>query len=138
MSTHLVIDFEPSSNQHLVRLADVAYGEFPELRGQGWYAFVERFLESVPEERVEFRLYKTGTEEVVACAIVVLEEDMHVGQCLTVQWNYCLPQYRGSWFRTVYKHLRQIAVELEVPWVAYSHRSGDAEYKIKYRRTLHG
>jgi len=67
--------------------------------------------------------------------ILVPDNDTHVGKCLSVHFQYVLPEYRNLGIS--YKLMRQamrIAKREEYPVLAYSHRIRDWEYKTIYRR----
>jgi hypothetical protein len=45
-------------------------------------------------ERVELLVYRGS--ELAGVAIACLDDDMHVGHCLTVQWRFVFPAHRHS------------------------------------------
>lgn len=72
--------------------------------------------------------------KLVACTVLVPDEDMHVGPCLTVMWNYVLPEYRGAIGRKFIRAAFREAVFQGLPIVAYTHRQGVGQYTTIYRR----
>jgi hypothetical protein len=73
-----------------------------------------------------------------AIMILVVDDDPHVGVCLGVQWFYTLPAYRNQTpVRAMLRIARSVAADQGLSILAYTHRTGPAEYTIRYRR-LHG
>lgn len=84
-------------------------------------------------ERVELLVYRGG--ELAGVAIACVEEDMHVGRCLSVQWRFVFPQYRNS---SVIIELHRAVVDLArkvgVGVLAYTQRTGLGRYQLIYKR----
>ena len=111
--------------------------ELPEYSWTSPEVSCERILKSVlANERVEL-VYKDN-DLPAACAVLVAEEDDHVGPCLTVQWMYVMPAYRRSGLADgLLQTAEMLALQLGLPAIAYTRRIGDVQYENTYRR-LHG
>lgn len=114
-----------------------AVGTLPELTWQrGFIDAVKAVAHSIEEnERIE--VIATLRGEVLGGAVLVIDDDMHVGPCLTVQWAYIKPEYRGAG-SGVYRQVLGVAKRLKTAVLAYSHRTADGVYQIRYRRVQHG
>lgn len=117
-------------------LGCMAAEEFPEFRWQRTVAEQAYLIhQSIDANwRVEVVAY---TDWMVPVGILILTEDddMHVGRCLSVQWQYVLPEYRNAGIaRRFMRTAIQLAQQEGYPVLAYSHRVGPGEYSIKYRR----
>ena len=111
-----------------LRMAEAAWVEIEEFRLQPQEIFVNGVLESLEDGSVQYVLRSHG--QIVACAVVTTEYDMHVGYCRSIQWNYCLPNYRDlNWMARV---LRQLKSEAGALPIAYTHRVGARKYILKY------
>ena len=127
----------PGDSTCATALASAAWSELPELQYQPCEGFLRGFTEAHEDsERVEFLAYNGPL--LVGGGILVLEHDVHVGPCLSLAWQYVLPEYRHiGVVRRLHKVLVQSAKALNIPSIAYSHRIGTGEYITKYRR-IHG
>lgn len=111
-----------------------AYNEFEEFRWTSSLAeATQRILESLVANQ-RYELLALAGDVPAGFAAFVLDDDMHVGQCLSIQWHYVLPEYRAlgigtQIMRAALRTARQHKVTL-----AYSHRIGVGDYAIKYRR----
>jgi GNAT superfamily N-acetyltransferase len=108
--------------------------EFPELRqSQDYREDVHRIASSLAEfDRTEIAIY--DGETVVGGATVVLDDDQHVGPCLSLQWQYVLPAYRSMHLgRHFVRELLRQAGWAGIKNVSYSHRTGPGKYTITYR-----
>lgn len=115
-------------------LALPAVLEFPELRQSKDYRDdVHRVVSSLSEfDRTEI-LCIDGTT-VVGGAVIVLDDDQHVGPCLTLQWQYVLPAYRSKQLgRLFVRELLRQAGWAGIRNVCYSHRKGVGKYTVTYR-----
>lgn len=119
----------------MLTLATAAWYELPELQLTSKNAFIQRAEESIFRcPRVEIVYYPRGSDIPIGGCVVVEEEDLHVGRCMSLMWQYVLPAYRsyglaGQYIRSV----RRLAREEGLPY-AYSHRSGNFQYTVRYRR----
>lgn len=111
-----------------------AWAEFPELRYTSEQEFRHRVRASIRElDRWELLVLAEGVP--VAIAVLALDDDLHVGPCVTVQWQYILPDYRGLGItKTFMRVARNVTRQLGLTVLAFSHRLGDGQYKISYRR----
>lgn len=117
-------------------LAYYAAHEFPEFV---WQRSEDRVIRSICEsirsvDRLEL-VASTDSGYQVGIMVLAEDEDMHVGRCLSVQWQYVLPEYRNAGI--AHRFMRtaiQLARQEGYPVLAYSHRVGPGEYSIKYRR----
>lgn len=91
---------------------------------------VRESIESV--ERMEL-LYSRNGHEVLAAAILVIEEDMHVGNCVSLMWQYSKSnEQHPEFLRYVFKYLKETAKMYGYPY-AYSKRLSGDTYVIKYK-----
>lgn len=108
----------------------------PEMCWGGREEAVRRVLEATEAvERYEVVAYHD--QLVVGCMILVADDDAHVGPCLSVMWNFVLPEFRGvgaSFLRKAFS----LAKENDLPVVAFAQRTGLGEYTVKYRRVPDG
>lgn len=110
-----------------------AIDELPELQATPFIATYQRIARDIEaNDRVE--VIATHDGETVGALVLVLEEDMHVGPCLTVQWAYVLPKHRGRAGICLYREVLAIAKRMKAPYLAYTHRSGHMKYTLTYRR----
>jgi len=75
--------------------------------------------------------------ELVAVAILVITDDIHVGPCVTVMWNFVKPGHRGKLGRAAIRCAKALAQQHKVPMYCFTHRKGEGEY-IKVYRRVHG
>ena len=68
----------------------------------------------------------------VGLAIVVPDEDDHVGVCLSVQWRFVLPEYRGLAGFKLQRAVLALAKHLHYNVVAYTKRTGLGTYELRY------
>ena len=111
--------------------ARLAWHECVELRQQPLREFVEGVLESVTTDSLRVAAYREG--QPVAITVFAVEQDPHVGACLSVQWNYCSKAFRASgWGRVVVRLLQKCMRELGIPTGCYTQRRGPGVYMLKY------
>jgi GNAT superfamily N-acetyltransferase len=73
-------------------------------------------------------------DEIVGCAIIMLEEDIHVGPCVSVVHQFVSPCARNRGFaRLVIKTAKRIAQAYRIGTIAYAHRLGPWRYVTTYR-----
>lgn len=98
-------------------------------------AWIERAVRSVRDvARFELLAYMDG--RVVGAMVCAVEgADPHVGHCLTVMYNYVLPEYRNL---GIAKHFLRAAMSIAssvgAPMLAYTHRVGVGRYMTTYRK----
>lgn len=114
--------------------AEAVTQELPEYSWTSPEASTERILRSVQaNERIELVCKDNDTH--TACAVLVPEEDDHVGPCLTVQWMYVMPAYRRTGLaKQLLAITADLARALGLPAIAYTRRIGDVRYENVYRR----
>lgn len=137
MSVRL-LSLDEGEPTNVIQLLPQALAETPEL---GWGGTYDEIAERVCREteqhtRVELVAYNQDGR-LVGCAVLVPDEDLHVGRSLSVMWNYVSPDYRGSIGRQFMRLAVQVAKQWGFPVLSYSHRKGVGKYAITYRR-LHG
>ena len=112
--------------------------ELPEYSWTSKAASMGRLVASVMQnDRIELEVRVAGKP--AALAVVVPEQDDHVGPCLSVQWLYTLPEHRGKGYaESLLQIVKRLAVQLQIPTIAYTRRVGDiiggAQYQLTYRR----
>jgi len=119
-------------------LIPAGYAEFPEFREGGTLEQVTSRLREAMESLDRYELVVSERGAVVGYACAALDEDLHVGLCLTLQWQYVLPEYRGAVGREFVRWLLRKARSSGLKHVAYSHRINQGHYAIKYRRISNG
>lgn len=120
-------------------LALPAVLEFPELRQSKDYRDdVHRVVSSLSEfDRTE--IVAIDSETVVGGAVIVLDDDQHVGACLSLQWQYVLPEYRSKQLgRLFVRELLRQAGWAGIKNVCYTHRIGVGKYTLTYREVQRG
>jgi len=120
-------------------LALPAVLEFPELRqSKDYREDVHRVVTSLSEfDRTEIVCTDNGV--VVGGAVIVLDDDQHVGPCLSLQWQYVLPAYRNKRLgRYFVRELLRQAGWAGIKNVCYTHRTGVGKYTLTYREVRHG
>jgi predicted N-acetyltransferase YhbS len=132
-----VLSLDEGDPTNVVQLLPQALVETPEL---GWGGSFDEVAARVRREteqhtRVELVAYQDG--HLVGCAVLVPDEDMHVGRNLSVMWNYVLTDHRGLIGREFMRLAVRIAKQWGFPVLTYTHRLGVGKYAITYRR-LHG
>ncbi|ARB30307.1 hypothetical protein HOS87_gp28 [Pseudomonas phage phiNV3] len=119
---------------HTASLALPAVLEFPELRqSEDYRDDVHRVVSSLSEfDRSEIVAIDDG--KVVGGAVIVLDDDQHVGVCLSLQWQYVLPAYRHLHMgRHFIRELKRQAQWAGIKNISYSHRTGIGRYEVVYR-----
>lgn len=114
------------------------YAELPEFRAGGTVQQVATRMVEATEQLDRHEVLAVVDGSLVGFACIAEDDDMHVGRCLTLQWQYVLPEYRGKvgaqFMRLLFKTGRQLGYRV----VAYSHRVNHRHYAIKYRSICHG
>lgn len=111
--------------------------EFSELRFSSLEEFTRRTHDGLCSiERLEMVALWDGRP--AGFMALALDDDMHVGPCLAVQWQFVLPPYRNLGVAPRFmREAKTVARKLRVPTIAFTHRLGPGTYKTSYRR-LHG
>ena len=120
-------------------LALPAVLEFPELRqSEDYRDDVHRVVSSLSEHD-RFEIVATCDDKVVGGAVIVVDDDQHVGVCLSLQWQYVLPEYRSKQLgRYFIRQLLRQAGWAGIKNVCYTHRTGLGKYTLTYREVQHG
>ena len=83
-----------------------------------------------------YEVFAWDCDTVVGGVILAVDYDLHVGECLTVVFQYVHPQYRHRGIsRQFLRTAMRVARELGLKTLAYTHRVGDGKYMTTYRRT---
>lgn len=125
---------DAGSTTYMQPFAEAVTRELPEYSWTSPEASTERILRSIlANERIELVCKDSDTH--AACAVLVAEEDDHVGPCLTVQWLYVMPAYRCTGLaKQLLVMTEDLARALGLPVIAYTRRIGDVRYENVYRR----
>lgn len=124
------------NSAHHNTLATRAYTEFSEFQWQqSSVEFAQRFHASVlSNDRLEIMAF-TDHGDLAGILVLVDDDDEHVGRCVSVHWQYILPEHRNTGIaRQFMRAAIQCAEQGGYSVLAYSHRVGPGEYSIKYRR----
>lgn len=100
--------------------------------------FVKRGQDSV-SSIARYELVALVGDRVVGAMVVAEEgDDPHVGDCLSVVYNYVLPEYRSIGIgRHFFRAAIRLAESLGHHTLAYTHRVGAGKYLTTYRK-VHG
>ena len=109
-----------------------AYESFKELRVRPFEETFESIRESTEENpREELVCYLDG--KAVAFACLVLDEDLHVGRSISVQWNVNVSGETLLWFtRKLFKRVKELSKIHGIPY-SYTKRIGDGKYQLTYK-----
>lgn len=125
----------PGDPTELAAVAVLAYSRVPELQHRPLQEFLGHIVDTTEAlHRVELELVVDGQQ--VGAAVLVPEEDMHVGPCVSVFWNYVAEEHRHLGFvQAVFRTLKAVARSMGIGMVAYTHRKSEGRYITQYRRT---
>lgn len=84
------------------------------------------------DDRWELSVWDGPT--LLGVAIAKEDQDDHVGPCLSVQWRFVLPEAEGLAGRKLQRGLVRLARGLGFKVLAYTKRTGNARYELKYLR----
>ncbi len=121
----------PVSNPELFT---TAWAECVELQCQDKAEWTSRTLHVLSSfDRYEVAAVVDGA--VIGGVVVAVDEDIHVGPCVSVFAQYVLPEYRnrGASLACMRESVR-LAKELGASVLAYTHRIGPWRYETIYRR----
>jgi GNAT superfamily N-acetyltransferase len=118
---------------HLVR---AAWDECIESQGMDKEAWVARTL-NLHQAHTRYEIYLYEADAIVGGLTLTVDDDPHVGECLSVLSQYVLPEYRnrGVSGRCLRECLR-IAKDCGAKYLAYTHRKKDWVYTTTYRRIV--
>ena len=128
-----VPQFTTNSITHLVPLLLAIHAESQDFNSQPISEFIPRVHQHLTRYDSLNLEARVGSELVGVCSVLV-EDDVHVGECLSVQWQYILPQYRGVVGIHMMRWVFSVANRLRVQFVAYTQRKSDFEHVVKYKR----
>lgn len=114
------------------------YADLPELQEGGTLEQVVARIIGTIEPLARTELLAVVGGQLVGFACVVEDDDMHVGRCLALQWQYVSPEHRGRIGGEFLRWLARFARAQGFQFIAYSHRVSSRHYAIKYRRVKHG
>jgi len=78
-----------------------------------------------------------GSELLGGLYLVIDNADPHVGRCMTVAFQYVLPEYRNAGVsRMMMVRAIELTKEYNCAVLAYTHRLGDWRYETVYKRVL--
>lgn len=109
-----------------------AYKNCKELQSTSYLETLERISESTAEnDRLELVCFRDS--KVVAVAVVVLDNDDHVGDCIGVQWNYSRDVTVNTGFTLkLFRKLKELSRERKIPY-AYTKRIGEGKYQLTFK-----
>ena len=109
-----------------------AYVTCKELQATNYSTTYDRISNSVIEnDRLELVWFQDGIP--MAVAIVVLDADDHVGNCIGVQWNYSRDLTANVGFTLrLFRKLKELSQEMQIPY-AYTKRIGEGKYQLTFK-----
>ena len=113
-----------------------AWEECVELQAQPQELWVGKSLAALTDlDRYEVGIY--SGDAFIGGLVVGLDDEVHVGPCMTVFSQYVVPEHRNKGvavlcMRTAIRLTKQEGM----PYLAYTHRVGDWRYETLYRRVL--
>lgn len=134
---HMVYHRSAGDYTSVYSLVRAAYLELPELNTGFQLTDINRMVGSICEnDRTELVVFD-GDRAVAGC-VIVAEVDQHVGPCLSLQWQYTLPAYRGQGLAARFiRELKRQAQWAGIPRIAWTHRTGVGKYSLTYK-VVHG
>lgn len=124
----------PYTTTLALELAAAYVADAPELV---WKRSESEALAAIRRSVVENNRYEVSVwdgDKIVGVAIAVPDDDDHVGVCLSVQWRFVLPEYRGLAGVKLQRAIMHLARRLQFGIIAYTKRTGDAKYELRYIR----
>lgn len=113
-------------------LVGVGIREFPEMQGRPFKEAFVRVVRSIEaNDRIE--LIATQYGEMIGGIVLVLDDDQHVGPCCSLQWAY-VPAGNPRVGAALYRTARQVARKIGAPYLCYTKRVGEGEYRVIYRQ----
>lgn len=130
----IVYSMQEGEPTEVASLFAPAYAEFAEFHTRSYAEFHAATKEGI-EDNPRLEVLKYAGDRLVGFAVIALDDDAHVGLCVSVQWQYALPEYRDSTLlKQTLRTAEALAEASAAPSISYSHRIGAGEYRIKYRR----
>lgn len=119
-------------------LLERAWEECVELQTQPkdvWIGYAALAVQDI--DRKEVLLFKDS--RLIGGLVLAHDFDVHVGKCLSVLWQYVLPEYRNSGASMrLMRYAVQCARDYSYSVLAYTHRVGNWRYETIYRKVRHG
>jgi GNAT superfamily N-acetyltransferase len=129
---------EPGDLSMCAGIIPTVYDELQEFRDGGTLEQVTARIIGTIEPLARTELLAVVDGQLVGFACVVEDDDIHVGRCLALQWQYVAPEHRGRIGGEFLRWLARFARVQGFQFIAYSHRVSSRHYAIKYRRVNHG
>lgn len=117
-------------------LFERAWHEYVELQTRSKDVWVAATIDELTVVET-YKLYLKQDDVIIGGLILAQDNDIHVGECLTVMFGYVVPEHRSKVGFDLYRLAVRLARRLGYKMLAYTHRLGDWEYVTKYRK-LHG
>lgn len=114
-------------------LFDRAWDEFIELQVMDKLTWLQHTL-SILSGLDRFEIAMHNGKHTVGGVILARDNDIHIGDCLSVFAQYVMPEYRniGVSMRCM-RECYRLTKELEHTHLAYTHRLGDWRYETIYK-----
>lgn len=114
-----------------VEVAQKAWEELPDFKHRSKDEFISDYLKVTDEYSTKILAMNTDGIPVAGCTIEQ-DYDPHIGLCLTVQFNYCLEEYRHmGWHKWSMQYLRELAIK-ENTSICYAQRKRANQYLVRY------
>lgn len=132
----LSVEYKGTGDVHApVNLYVAAWDECLEMQVMDKQAWVHSALTTVQaHDRIEVLQY---VQDLCVGGVVLVPEqnDLHVGHCMSVLFQYVLPAYRNTGLSTRFmRAARRCTRTAGAPVLAYTHRVGVGKYLTTYRR----
>ncbi|MNJ09326.1 hypothetical protein D3C77_34700 [compost metagenome] len=88
---------------------------------------------AVAIDRIELGVFSQG--DMIGFCVLAEDDDIHVGRCLTVMWDYVVPSHRGGTVgQRMLRTAKSRAQQLGFSVLCYTHRTGLGVYQVRYIR----
>jgi hypothetical protein len=81
-----------------------------------------------------YEIWLLTGDRLIGMAVVVPDDDDHVGACLSVQWRFVLEEYRYAVGTKLQRAIKELARSLNYNIVAYTQRTGLGTYSLRYTK----
>ena len=117
-------------------ITKVVWDEFYEMQNvakHDWCVKAQGYVERL--NRYEVYAYN-DLDEVIGIMVLTHElADFHVGECFTIMCNFVKPEYRSAKIGVRFIQTAKILARLHgITTLAYSHRVGVGDYRVRYRK----
>lgn len=115
-------------------LFERAWDEFIELQVMDKSAWLQHTLSTLScLDRFEIGVH--NGQSIIGGVILARDNDIHIGDCLSVFGQYVLPEFRHTGVsRRCMVECFSLAKDLGHTHIAYTHRAGDWRYETIYRK----